>query len=355
MLNIPLRTRSILSICLALSLSFLAFGEASPADQQASGTCRALKELPSAGPNAIAWITAPAPAGKAKLDQWCDTVGPALLRAPRKSQAPKNGRILLVDWNVNVGNGNLESLIAHLQADEQKAGRGEPDFVFLLQEAFRRGPDVPATVEGVANVPSRIASSSMDIEAVATKLDWWLFYAPSMRNGEQTGVVAEDRGNAILSTLPIEGLQAIELPFSVQRRVALAATVHDEHRGRRFHVATVHLDTRAPWSRGSIFGAAAARNRQARWMIDTLNQLSDDRTALIIGGDLNSYWGPLESAVDSFARVAPRLNCGTQATHATGFTLDHLFARFTSEIDSAACTRAPGRFNSDHYPIVLPL
>jgi endonuclease/exonuclease/phosphatase family metal-dependent hydrolase len=355
MLNNPLRTPSILSICLALSLFLLAFGEASPADQHASGTCRVLKEVPPAGPNALSWITAPAPAGKAKLDQWCDTVGPALLRAPQKSQAPKNGRILLVDWNVNVGNGNLEGLIAHLRKNEQEAGRGEPDFVFLLQEAFRRGPDVPATIDDAANVPSRIPSPSMDIEAVATKLDWWLFYAPSMRNGAQTGIDAEDRGNAILSTLPIEGLQAIELPFSVQRRVALAATVHDEHRGLRLHVATVHLDTRAPWSRGSIFGAAAARNRQARWMVDTLSRFSDDRTALVVGGDLNSYWGSLESAVDSFARVARRLSCGTQATHATGFTLDHLFARFTPEIGSASCTRAPDRFNSDHYPIVLPL
>src|SRR6185503_7542935 len=36
---------------------------------------------------------------------------------------------------------------------------------------------------------------------------------------------AEDRGNAILSTLPLSDLTAIELPLERQRRVALGATV----------------------------------------------------------------------------------------------------------------------------------
>ena len=42
-----------------------------------------------------------------------------------------------------------------------------------------------------------------------------------MRNGEP-GVTSEDRGNAILSTLPLSDLTAIELPLERQRRVALA-------------------------------------------------------------------------------------------------------------------------------------
>src|SRR4029078_10443630 len=48
-----------------------------------------------------------------------------------------------------------------------------------------------------------------------------LLYVPSMRNGR----AAEDRGNAILATMRLDDLEAIELPLDRQRGVAIAATI----------------------------------------------------------------------------------------------------------------------------------
>ncbi|PYS34598.1 MAG: hypothetical protein DMG14_29090, partial [Acidobacteria bacterium] len=126
----------------------------------------------------MSWITALTNSDKTKLDQWCATVGPALFRAPAQLGLPRNGRILVVDWNVHLGNGKIEALIDELKTDERRAGQGEPDFVFLLQEAFRRSADVPSNVRLAATVPNRIPSATQDIAALATKLDWWMFYVP---------------------------------------------------------------------------------------------------------------------------------------------------------------------------------
>jgi len=347
--SIPL----VLTLCLAALLLPAVRHEAS-ADHPAQVSCRQLKSigLPTA-PAGLSWTTATSANDKTKLDQWCESVGPAIFRGPEATQnrgTEKRGRVLVVNWNVHVGNGNLAALIEQLKADERSAGRGDPDFVFLLQEAFRRGTDVPSTA-GIAtgNGPSRIQPGTYDIQELAQKLDWWMLYAPSMRNGKE---VAEDRGNAILSSLPLEGLEAIELPFAVQRRVAIAAIVNDSERDLRFRVTTMHLDTRAPMTHGFVFGAPAARNAQAKWIAESVRRFSDDGMPLIVGGDLNSYWGSLESSVDTLASVVPHLNCGTK-THASGFTLDHMFARLPSGVTS--CRRANDRFESDHYPLVLPL
>ncbi|MEN3339278.1 MAG: hypothetical protein V7647_2954, partial [Acidobacteriota bacterium] len=61
------------------------------------------------------------------------------------------------------------------------------------------------------------------IEPVAAALGLSLYYVPSMRNGG--AAPHEDRGNAILSSLPLTDLAAYELPFERQRRVALGATI----------------------------------------------------------------------------------------------------------------------------------
>jgi endonuclease/exonuclease/phosphatase family metal-dependent hydrolase len=152
--------------------------------------------------------------------------------------------------------------------------------------------------------------------------------------------------------LPLESIEAIELPFSVQRRVAISAIVYDHSRAFRLRVLSVHLDTRAPLTRGFIFGAAAARNRQAKSFVDALKRYSDEGLSMVVGGDLNTFWGPFESSIDTISAVAPRLNCGSR-THATGFTLDHMFGQFSPAIRQVSCGRAADRFESDHYPLVL--
>ena len=340
-------TAQIFPVLLISVVFLLARGEASHTDSAGSVSCR--------NSDVISWITPASPSDKAKLDRWCETVGPALVRQPKSPLPERLGRVLVVNWNVHLGNGQIQTLIQQLTEEERNAGRAEPHFVFLLQEAFRRGVDVPQKIKSTGRTARRIPSAEDDIAALAATLDWWMFYAPSMRNGDAEGDAAEDRGNAILSTLPLEQFQAIELPFSVQRRVAVSAVVNDEPRGHRFQVLSVHLDTRAPMSSGFIFRASAARNRQAKWIAESLTSQSPADLPLIVGGDLNTYLGFFESSDNTLAKIAPRLDCGKDATHKTGFRLDHMFARFPASMSGATCRRTETRFDSDHYPLVLTL
>jgi endonuclease/exonuclease/phosphatase family metal-dependent hydrolase len=174
-----------------------------------------------------------------------------------------------------------------------------------------------------------------------------------MRNGNHIGEHAEDRGNAILSSLPLEDVQAVELPFVVQRRVALIATVTDATKQPLLRVAVTHFDTRAPLLRGWIFGGPAARNTQAKGFVSALEKFSTDALPLIIGGDLNTYLGS-KGVIDTLSQVAPRTECGKQPTHTSGFLLDHIFAEVPSTWP-AQCVRATSTFGSDHYPLLFSL
>jgi endonuclease/exonuclease/phosphatase family metal-dependent hydrolase len=244
-------------------------------------------------------------------------------------------------------------LIDSISNDERAAGFGKPEFVLLLQESFRQSADIPDPAG--MKVPRRIAppEQGMDIEDLAHRLGWWLYYAPSMRNGARLGRYAEDRGNAILSSLPLEGVAAVELPLAAQRRVALIATVTDMQRRPRLHVGVTHFDTRAPVLRGWIFGGPAARSSQARGFVSALKKLGDADLPLVFGGDLNTYIGP-KGVMDALSEVAPRTDCGNKATHTWGFAIDQLFSRIP-ESWTARCVRAGSTFGSDHYPLVLSL
>jgi endonuclease/exonuclease/phosphatase family metal-dependent hydrolase len=359
-MSFPAMTRSaariprVLSIGLASLLFLSVYNAASPLHPDPSAKCREVKTNGSSQPSVEwSWILPNEPAEKANLNEWCETVGPALFRTGHNRPEKTAGRILVVDWNLHVGNGHLEALIDHLRIQENTAGWPQPDFVFLLQESFRRSAAVPQSVRFHASVPSRISAPTDDIDALARKLDWWMFYVPSMRNGDRAGTMAEDRGNAILSSIPLESLQVVELPFGVQRRVVAGAVVHDDRRAIRFRVATLHLDTRAPLIRGFILGAAVARNQQARSLAEMMGRWAQNASPLILGGDLNSYWGPLESSVGTLSVVAPHVSCGGKATHISGFRLDHVFVRPTSEFEVGPCQRLDSRFGSDHYPLVL--
>ena len=139
--------------------------------------------------------------------------------------------LVIVTWNVHVGGGDIEDVVARLRRGEFTEGRSVPHFVLLLQEAHREGSDVPADVPAGSPVPRPIVErppngERRDIRSVARSERLHVLYAPAMRNG--TTAVPEDRGTAILSTLPLANLQVIELPFERQRRVALAATVAGE-------------------------------------------------------------------------------------------------------------------------------
>jgi Metal-dependent hydrolase len=281
------------------------------------------------------------------------TVGPAVTYAPVPSRsADKSGRLIVVNWNVHVGHGDIQGVIEGISRTETANGFGKPEFILLLEESFRHSADIPDSTG--FKVPRRIAppDEALDIQDVARKLGWWMYYAPSMRNGDGLRERAEDRGNAILSSLPLENVTAVELPFVVQRRVALIATVTDMQKQARLRVAVTHFDTRAPMLDGWIFGGPSARTRQAKELVSTLKGIGGDSLPLIVGGDLNAYMGS-KSVIETMSDIAPHTDCGSQPTHALG-TLDHIFANLPTAW-SSRCVRGDSMLGSDHYPLVLTL
>jgi endonuclease/exonuclease/phosphatase family metal-dependent hydrolase len=283
------------------------------------------------------------------------TVGPPIVFVPPQPYASvtPNGRLIVVNWNVHVGHGDVAGLVEKISSVERANGLGKPEFVLLLEESFRHGPDIPASV-GV-KVPSRIAppDPKLDIQDVARKLGWWLYYAPSMRNGDGVGMHAEDRGNAILSSLPLGGLEAVELPFAVQRRVALIATISDAEKKPRLRVAVTHFDTRAPLLQGWIFGGPAARNNQAKEFVLAVKKFQSDSLPLVVGGDLNTYMGS-KSVIETMSGIGPQTDCGDAPTHTWGAKLDHIFSNIPADW-AGHCVRGDSTFGSDHYPLVFPL
>jgi len=255
---------------------------------------------------------------------------------------------------MHVGRGDILQLVRELVRREEATADAQPDFVFLVQETFRRGAAVPS--HGRVRAPRRIAprSDGAGIEDAARELGWGMYYSPSMRNGLRHGNHAEDRGNAILSSLPLTGLHALELPFAVQRRVALMATVTDAHHTPLLRVVAAHLDTRARVRHGWVLGGPAARNRQARAIVEALTGTGEDTLPLIVGADINSHLGAREAAVRTVSALAPRLHCN-KPTHLSGFVLDHVFARLPRGWSAGRCERIDSTFGSDHYPLMVAI
>jgi endonuclease/exonuclease/phosphatase family metal-dependent hydrolase len=178
----------------------------------------------------VAWFGPSATDQRLRLSAWCESVGPLVVGAPEEIGPVvdlSTDRLTVVSWNVHEGAGDIERLLARIR--ESHTPRGDaPAVVLMVQEAVRGSELVPATFPGSVNPPGRIAPRRApfgDIVDLARHLGMWIVYVPSMRNGDASGVEREDRGNAILSTLPLSDAVAIELPWVRQRRVAVMATV----------------------------------------------------------------------------------------------------------------------------------
>ena len=237
-----------------------------------------------------------------RLDLSCGAVGPAVVAGPEGAATAVRAAmddVVVVTWNMHGDAGELPALVNSIRT----GGPGQPPrphVVMLLQEAFRASPLVPATIPIEAAVPRAVRTREEprdDLVAVARALDMHLVYVPSMRNGRGPGPTgSEDRGNAILATLPLSDLAAIELPPARHRRVAVAATVSGADaagRAWRMRVATLHLDTVSTWRRLYLF-SSQHRARQASRVISVLG----DAAPLVLGADLNTWAdGPAEPAV----------------------------------------------------------
>jgi endonuclease/exonuclease/phosphatase family metal-dependent hydrolase len=323
--------------------------------------------LEERAPVSVQWEGPNTPTDRAELDLWCRAVGPP--ESYRPSRSPPGltvaGELAFVAWNTNVGRADLGALIQDLKAGHL-TGVPETHFILLLQEAFRAGDPVPAMVSDGARSAERIGGEVpdrhlRDIRSFAHAEGLHLFYAPSMRNGhpghpDQARGGPEDRGNAIVSTLPLSDLQIVELPVQKQRRVVVAATVRGNRpdgRPWQLRVASVHLDHVSSWGRfHRSFGAGRADH--ARILVETFAQ----EPRMVLGGDLNTWFRGSEEEAVRILRVhfpgpsdppdAPTLNAPLFPLNRL---VDHLFFRLGDDW-VGDYTVAGHRYGSDHRPLV---
>lgn len=297
----------------------------------------------------IAWFGPMEADDRRRLSDWCESVGGIVLERPTEGDAStdlSSRGLLVATWNVHEGAGDVERLITSLR---QAGDPGTPPaIVVLVQEAVRAGDEVPLAYPSSVSPPRRIASSrpQRDIVDTARRLGLWLAYVPSMRNGEGRGAEPrEDRGNAILSTLPLSDPIGIELPWVHQRRVAVMATVTGRLDGRpwRARLVSVHLDTRP------------RRDAQAASLATLLTPDASGAEPLIVGGDLNTWFGPRERTVRLIDRAVARVReCGDRPTFHLGRHMDDLFTTLPAAVRHG-CSIADEFYGSDHRPTVLRL
>jgi endonuclease/exonuclease/phosphatase family metal-dependent hydrolase len=330
-------------------------GDGEPADARASLSCRQIvTPTGDRSPSAVRWHEHERARSRPTLDAWCRGVGPVVYRSepvngPDESLPVRaTGPIAVVSWNVDVGAGNLPAFVADLRAGKWSDGRRVEHFVLLLQEALRTGDTVPphgpaqAGARRLVRGPQRV-----DIVRFAREFGLSLLYVPSMRNGLDASAPSEDRGNAIISTLPLLAPGALELPFVRQRRVAVLGMLGGLEDGRPLAVASVHLDPFAGANRLWLFGAARARGRQARAIAAVLQP----HGPLVVGGDFNTWLGANEPALREMTRVSGQAAQAREGTYSSGAVLDYLFFR-TPASGRATYERAEHAYGSDHYPLI---
>lgn len=344
------RTVSLVSIS-AVAVAASAACRATPVWRTDAGvpTCALTHEVPGAD-DAVTWHRGPA-ADRPQLDRWCAGVGPAVIRHAPTVPAPSTAtlrELAIISWNTNVGGGDLHGLIGDLRAGRFTDGEPVEHFVLLLQEVYRADATVP---QGAAQRPRRIAAraadrSRQDIVDVAAQHGLHLFYVPSMANGRDAAHPhAEDRGNAIVSTLSLVQHTAVELPFEGQRRVAASAHLAvDGGDGRRdtLRVVSVHLDNRSVLRR-PLRSFGSGRTRQAEALAATLVRDDTRHLPTVLAGDFNT-WAPSrwERAVAVLRTHFPHGHAAPTATfagRAIGISraLDHMLFRLP------ATTGAPVR------------
>jgi endonuclease/exonuclease/phosphatase family metal-dependent hydrolase len=277
----------------------------------------------------------------------------ALSTSPSGSDA-----LAILSWNVWIGRGRLGELIIKVR-DGTFASLGiERDLplVVLVQEALRSDESVPARSNGLAAREARPAASAReDVVEVARRLGLHLRYIPSMRNAGGRS----DRGNAILSTLPLADARGIELPLVLQRRVALGAAVAAG--GRRLGLISAHLEPRGPV--GYKWLGAAGRAQQIRHLLE---RLEDD--SVILGADLNlgrgraeATWRSLSEAGFAFG-IPGGVPAWRHTYHALPrLVLDYILVRDRADafarvrvhrLDEHPADRGATVFGSDHHPLL---
>ena len=304
-----------------------------------------IPDLQSPGASSITWIEPELARDRHQIRRWRKAVGSPLIASPAGEGPSTADALIVVNWNIALGTGDVRRLVRDIRAEAP----GTP-IVLLLQEAFRSGDDIPVAPDSPA-FAGFLGSSDADkeIDDISRALGFALYYAPSMRNGTP-GRYREDRGNAILSSIPLADLVAIELPFEHQRRVALAAHVQGMTTGGqpwRLQLATVHLDNIVGARHGWI-GGEYGRTRQARGLREAL---AGD-APLVLAGDFNTWFGFADQAYVETARAYPQTRTRDRRRTFRGLLrLDHVFYRLPGGW-TADVRRAESNYGSDHHPLI---
>lgn len=322
------------------------------AQPRSGAVARVLTPPPCQAPAfTIRWIRVAPENEAAQLDRWCAGVGPPVSIPIAAGGSSSADMPVVVSWNTHEGGGNIDAFVADLKAG-RLTGRPVTSFVLLLQEVYRSGPDVPVHGGGLiawaaAELSRGLDGKRDDIATVAQRLRLAAYYVPSMRNGKP-GVTTEDRGNAILSTMALSDLAAVELPLERQRRVALQATVTVAQPGGAafpLRLVSTHFTNMVMHRLWVLSGSG--RLRQARALAGVLPA---DGT-LIVGGDFNTWFGYRDAAYTELARHVPPAPSDDRRATFGPMRLDHLLLRLPPGW-RASVRRADSRYGSDHYPLV---
>jgi endonuclease/exonuclease/phosphatase family metal-dependent hydrolase len=328
-------------LLVVLTLAQVAAQEPAARDDRFSprGTC--------AGTGSVRWQPLAPPGDREVLDRWCDSVGPPLLVA---GPAPPTSidTLVIATWNVHAGNGDVEAFLASVARLPQV--RAPSGLVLLLQEVVRASAAVPQDYPARMRPPGTIRTrrSRHDAGALADRLRLHTAYVPSMRNGRMFSSDArEDRGNAILSSFPLDDVRALELPFGQQRHVAVSARVAVPGLPP-LRVLSVHLDP------------SGHRTQEARALGAELRAGGE---VTVVGGDLNTWFGRREDALKMLAAAVPEEDCGHTKTNTWPWEmqwpfgwwrgrLDYLFSTLPASV-MRSCQTVPNQFGSDHRPVVM--
>lgn len=308
-------------------------------------SCRTVVSADGDGPTTppeVRWVAPAFAEDRQVLHAWCETIGGVVAdTAPARPGSRGTDSLAVVSWNTHVGGGELLRLVDSLRAGALTGGRPPRHFVLLLQEVHRTPPRVLPGKPGI-RVPrgqrhAPAEGERVDVVRAARELGLALLYVPSMRNG-YTGDPAteEDRGNAILSTLPLSGLTVVELPVQAQRRAAAVAGV------------TGTTPAGEPWCMrvGSAHLDVLLNGYQARVLVAALA----GEPTLVLGGDFNSPFGWL-GTLPHLRRAFPQSpEAEYGKTHRNG-RLDYLFHRSAGG-EAGRVARVGHRFGSDHHPLV---
>jgi endonuclease/exonuclease/phosphatase family metal-dependent hydrolase len=296
-----------------------------------------------------------------RLDQWRRNVGAHValdLTSPSTSNRSMPRGLVVLSWNVWIGRGRLREVVLRIRNGDYDQLGADPTLplVVLAQEAYRSDSSVPPLRGGrTGRVLVAGLRQQEDIVETAQALGMNLRYAPSMRNGPSQS----DRGNAILSTLPLEDAQAFELPLVLQRRVTVTSAI--ALGSARLRLITAHLDPRGP--PGHKWLGAAGRALQAQHLVTSV---SDD--IAVLGADLNLgrgryelTWRLLKEAGFIFG-VPPSTPRWRHTYHALPrLVLDYVLVRDRSgwirhaaihRLDEDSRDRGPRVFGSDHHPLL---